>query len=925
MFDRLRLSRRYPLLRRRHVWAALLAPPIFIVGAIFFSNYYTLLKYEIGISRCDCPQNTELRRRPLFATMTGLVFDSAVMSVNALRAAFDQETPPQKSELESVHLRVKRNSLKELAGDLPESAKSAYRRAWLRYPDGKWRAIRYRFRGRNIWHWMPEKPSLRLKVSRQRPIDLQRHINLVNPEDRMMVANPLGERLASELGVLTHRTRPVRLFINNVYFGVYHWSTREDESLLRAQSRIPGPIYIGDRLRERWVAEDFERAGDVSSLSHIDPIRNLVSAIYLAPGSQRQTALWRILSFEKFARYVAVSNLVGSTHTDYHHNNLFYFDPAAGRIEPVISDINGHGMLDSAPTAAHEWRPNEPDHTKPINEKITPLLDAALRNPKFYHRRNQILHEALNGIGSAQSQERLLEAYFRKMAPDILADRRKAALQLTHAGYFRVPYSNNQFIESKDTLSRWIERRNRFLESTLSNATVRATVATKPENGLLHLVVEVDGNAAAVFDPNAVPGAISADRKFTGSPLQRVGGPILLYPGLTEDRAFNHPLTAVFRSPKHYLRPAGQRYLFGIKPRPGIDFESVRSKLLGAFKHALTGQPLIPAIESVPKIDGRAVKYNTVSVHAWRLGEEATGTKVLGPGIVDLKQDLVISSRQTLKIVAGTTVRLGAGVSIISRGHVALLGTAERPIVLKRRDKAAPWGSFVVQGAQSRGSRIEHARISGGSLATRFNVKYSGMVSVHWSPDFVLADSIIEGNILSDDTLHVVHGNMELRRTLVRNCFADCIDLDYVKATVEDLKLLRAGNDGIDFMASQATLSRIEIDQAEDKGISAGEGSLLTVGTLSIKNANIGIAAKDTSRVVVSDADFADNTIALSSFAKNWRYGAPGTMTVKRTRFVGNDVNLQAVDGATVEFIDQPVPAKVAGGGRVTTQLSEKP
>ena len=925
MFDRRGLCRRYPLLRRRHVWAALLAPPVFIVGAIFLSNYYTLLKYEIGISRCDCLQNTAVSRRPLFATMTGLVFDSAVMSVNSLKAAFDQQALPQTSELESVHLRVKRNSLKELASDLPESAKSAYRRAWLRYPDGKWHSIRYRFRGRNIWHWMPEKPSLRLKVSRQRPIGLQRHINLVNPEDRMMAANPLGERLASEMGVLTHLTRPVRVFINDAYFGVYHWSTREDESLLRAQHRMPGPIYIGDQLRERWMAEDFERGGGESSVTHIDPIRDLVSAIYREPGPERQAALWRILSHEKFARYVAVANLVGSTHTDYHHNNLFYFDPAAGLIEPVISDINGHGMLDSALNTVQEWRPSDPDHTKPINEKITPLLDVALRNPKFYHRRNQVLHEALNGIGSAPSQRRMLEAYYRKMAPDILADRRKAALQLTHAGYFRVPYSNGQFIESRDTVSGWIARRNRFLEGELSKAAVRVTLASKPEDGRYHLVVEVDGHAAAVFDPTAVPGAISADRTFAGSPRQPVGGPMLLYPGLSEDRTFSHPLVSVFRSPKHYLRPAAQRYLFAIRPRRDIAFEEIRSTLLDAFKHALSGQALVPAIETVPRIDGRAVAYNTVSVHAWRLGEEATGTKVLGPGRVDLKQDLVISTRQDLKIVAGTTVRLGPGVSIIARGRVALLGTAERPVVLKRLDEAAPWGALIVQGAQSRGSRIRHARISGGSMTTRFNVKYSGMVSAHWSPDFALADSIIEGNVLSDDTLHVVHGDLDLRRTVVRNCFADCIDLDYVKGTVEDLKLVAAGNDGIDFMASRVTVSRLEIEQAGDKGISAGEGSSLTVGPLSIRNAIIGIASKDTSRVAVSDAEFADNKIALSSFAKNWRYGAPGDLTVERARFVGNEVNLQAVEGATVAFIGQPVPAKVAGGGRITTQLSEKP
>ena len=47
---------------------------------------------------------------------------------------------------------------------------------------------------------MPDKPSLRLRLPETNAIGLQRHINLVNPEDRAMIGNYIADELGRRLG-----------------------------------------------------------------------------------------------------------------------------------------------------------------------------------------------------------------------------------------------------------------------------------------------------------------------------------------------------------------------------------------------------------------------------------------------------------------------------------------------------------------------------------------------------------------------------------------------------------------------------------------------------------------------------------------------------------------------------------------------------
>ena len=304
-----------------------------------------------------------------------------------------------------------------------------------------------------------------------------------------------------------------------------------------------------------------------------------------------------------------------------------------------------------------------------------------------------------------------------------------------------------------------------------------------------------------------------------------------------------------------------------------------------------------------------------MSLHPWQFGiKQNANDIILGPGEVTLTEDLIISHNRTLIIKQGTTVLLDKDVSIATKGPVFIRGSEENPVNIKRLSPSDPWGAFIIYGKKSGGSRISHAHFSGGSLDRIFNVDFSGMVSIHGSDDIVIEESSFSKNIISDDLLHIVYGNVKLVNVKFYKCFSDCIDFDFVTGEVENVDIYEAGNDGIDFMTSNISLTNVNIEKALDKALSVGEASRINVDSGYINNSNIGIAIKDQSIFNLSRYKMQENHIAIDVFKKNWRYGAPGEGHLSEVKFTNNEVDLQVEKDGSL-FLEQEIPSKIYNDG----------
>jgi hypothetical protein len=904
---------------------------IVTVGTLFYLSSQSLV-LKTGYARYSHHRSPGLVVKQLI--------DSVFNAVDGVRIAIESGLTTvdirKESKIQTIRLRVEPNSLQLMASDLPRSAKAKYYRATMWYPEKGWLPIKYRFRGGNIWHHLPEKPSLRLKLKKSHPVDLQRHINLINPEDRPMVTNLLGEEVARRLGVLTHVSSFVRLFINERYFGVYHRTTREDEGMLRFNRRVPGPIYVGNQLSKNWKPEFFEVRGEVDMLGNISPIADLVSAIDMPLGPERYSALWNTISFEKLCGWHASMQIVGGFHTDYNHNHEYYFDPRLGLLEPITSDINGHGMLTFPKGLDRHIGPRRSDHFElskkarlksmfrralflppkprtsdialPINEALQPLLDVALRDPRFQHCRNLAIVSGLDDQGSTEEQYRILDNYFDLIDRDVWADRHKGNLEELAIGWFRWPFTNREYEDSKAELRRWIKDRNKFLRAQLEDVNVRVSFTQRGSYGL-YALVEVDGNSATVLNFAGSGNEIHADTEMDGSFATRLSSSVILYPGLKENDVVEYRHTSR-RFPEHYLTGAPQAYLFYLQ---GMTLREASQLFKKNLRSALSNRILKVEFSEVESLNLEAIPYNKNGMHIWQFPETGEGSIVFGEGRHEIYKDLVVPKNQKLVVRSGAALRLGPGVSIISRGQLVIQGTAEKPVTIDRLAQHKPWGGILVIGEAAKNSSITHAIIRGGSIPEANNVIASGMISVYNVPNFLIESSRVGSNLMSDDVLHIVYGDARILRSSFFECFSDCIDVDYATGDLQQLDIEGSGNDGIDFMESNFQMSDVLVKGATDKGVSIGEASHVNADMLHIMESQTGIAVKDGSKLTIKNSLINKTKIGIDVFRKNWRYDDAGDVYLEKTGFSSNGIDIRVQKEGEVWLGNDSNPERIVG------------
>ena len=823
---------------------------------------------------------------------TAATYDATIIGLNSIATILDGDNINKLANIPKIELIVEPGSIQKMASNLPASAKEKYYNAQLLYPDGQIHDVKYRFRGRSIYHWDPKKPSLRIKTSKKNPFEQLRHFNLINPEDRAMISNFYGDYLADKMEILTHNTKFVELFINQKYVGVYHFTTNDDEEMLRANDRMPGPIYVGDELSDRWEIDQFKTKGDLKAHKNLLPLQILLEAIYAEDRNDQIDGLWSILAKEKYAKFNALLSLVGGIHTDVTHNHLYYFDPSQGRIEPIISDLNGHGLLLYPSPRERFVMEYKPFVEVPLNGRNNPLLNKALRDPDFRHLRNKFLYEYLVASGSFEIQIAELQKLFNMIDPSVRRDRYKASIVETFVGFWRVPYSNFQYEKSKNVIFDWVRRRNEFLMQELAYSKVTFDVKN-PSTDTTLLEVLVEGNSAALFDADGFSGSVF--KRAENGAKEVIFGKNMLHPGLAEK-----PVTwEIGRQVYDYQLEAGsKKYLFEIEP--GYDVDLLIADLGSAFTNAITGEAI------GPKLVGKNNEFNENSVDTGseRVKETSNKVHVLGPGEVILSSNLIVNADEELIVKPGSTILMADGVSVLSKGRTIFDGMPKSPIAVKRLDQDKPWGVIAIHGPRSEGSIIKNVTFSGGSTAFLENRMFSGMLSISWTDNFFMNNSTLEENVVSDDTLHVAHSSFEILNSNFKNCFGDCIDFDYSRGKIGHIKITNAKNDGVDFMRSDVEASHIEVLDAGDKGFSIGEMSHVKIGGSRVYASEIGVAVKDMSLAEIEGSNFSENKVAMSVYSKNWRFGGPGKMVIKNVVFDLNNVDLDVEETAQVQIFD---------------------
>lgn len=123
-----------------------------------------------------------------------------------------------------------------------------------------------------------------------------------------------------------------------------------------------------------------------------------------------------------------------------------------------------------------------------------------------------------------------------------------------------------------------------------------------------------------------------------------------------------------------------------------------------------------------------------------------------------------------------------------------------------------------------------------------------------------------------EDTINLinVHGNID--KISIKNSFSDALDFDFSKVNIKNINISNAMNDCVDFSSGVYSLNKLEVQNCGDKALSIGEKSLVTLSDINVKNANIGIASKDSSIAEINNVNIENLKTCLAAYNKKQEY-----------------------------------------------------
>ena len=300
-------------------------------------------------------------------------------------------------------------------------------------------------------------------------------------------------------------------------------------------------------------------------------------------------------------------------------------------------------------------------------------------------------------------------------------------------------------------------------------------------------------------------------------------------------------------------------------------FENINNEVISAYKK-----------ENIKLTSFDKNLKNIVNVENKHTSEFWSGIKKIS-GFNILDKDITIE--------AGTKIVFDENATLKVLGKVTAIGTKENPIIFEAKDKTKPWNAFALKDAKANGSVFKHCIFKDGSGDKGDLYEYTAMFSVHNVKDLLVEDCAFYDSHRTDDMVHVIYSDVTFKNTKFVRSLSDALDIDISNATIDNCEFIDSGNDSIDLMTTNAIVTNTIFLNSVDKAISIGEGSnLLAVNNL-IKESEIGMQSKDTSKAYIYNTSFLGNKKAVDAYHKNWRYSDGGTIILDKCKFEENIIN----------------------------------
>ena len=759
--------------------------------------------------------------------------------------------------------------------------------------DGRTVPIKLRLKGDWNDHLAGRKWSFRIRIRGGEQLFGMRRFSIQNPATRGFQAELMYFELMRNFGVMSPRYQFVNVTLNGEPVGLMALEEFFAKELLEFNGRREGVIVRFDESLV-WQAKDSLAGEIVGWAGAFDDYRNadidaigssriaespvLTEQYRVAEGLLRGFVDGRLDTSEVFdvrqlARFIAVSDFIGSWHAIRWPNLRFYLNPITLKLEPIAFDATLQNRMqgeqsvindDSIVTAMLE----DPVVWQEYVATLARLVDLA-RDGSIL----TLLRDVEAGsLKLLQSEFRMLGQYpidYLLPRGEYLLARMSAADPANNPNlYFFAPWETALY----PTFAHFrIQRSNAGEYLEVENAIPRDVAVTA-----------IDWVNDAIGERESAVTAVLP----IGIPPRGVGS-------------------------------AGERFEIELLPAPSTEgwVLEVSSGITGRpwFKTSRP-QRANPALSRLPIPDSTVDEQ--LATHAFLTLDEAQNHILVPSGDWAVNESLVVPQGYELHIAAGTTMRFANNAALVAFGSVRFAGTPDAPVDLTSANGKS-WPGMVVMNALAP-SVLEHVIVSNTHSVVLPGWTLTGGVNFYMS-DVELVNCEFR-NSLGEDALNIVHSNFEIRNIVISGTASDAFDADFSTGRIVGGQFIdigkAGGGDAIDVSGSHITVEGVEFVRIVDKSLSAGERSEMTVADIVIQETGTGAAAKDGSVLRISNSRIVGASFAaMTAYIKKPEYGS-ATILANNVQIDATDIpvlaqtgNQISVDGVAAETRDINVGA----------------
>jgi len=774
-------------------------------------------------------------------------------------------------------------------------------------------------------HVRGDKWSLRIKMNDNYPVFGMQVFSIMAPPMRNYANEWAYHANLMRDGILAPRYQLMNVVLNGQPNGIYAleegfsylmfepqkrgegFIMRYDESLLWTQRSLSPERYAPPGVEMFHVIDEYQgnRLEKLAGLSHQREMGvGMLRGVWT--GEMRASDVFDV---NLMGRFLALTNLWGGQHGLYWHNLRFFYAQWSTRIEPIGYNANAYPdstQIDLAPEVFYDDPLLQAAYVKAALEVTSPdylkKLEADL-GPQFATY-NQVLSTEYGDLA---------------LPWDKLRDRARQMrerIQPVKAVYASTPLGTEDALDignfmgwpveiiGLDTGKRMIPLSRSWVVSDSQKLLVEGTdvLALKPlASGVKDVTyarfrIPWDVISLTVTNP------ITVVTRLLGGTDQQVQLVVRNYP-----------------------QPRSE----GVRPTATVEQALAQHSFLQVGASNLYRTTIVSGVLNATPQQLNWFSPDLIERAQMLLTAEKNATAPVGwfsvqRGDWTVKNNLVIPKGYGLHIGPGTTLRFGKGTIMVVYGPLLFEGEANAPILLTHAADSDSWGGVGIMeaGAASevRYTIVEH---TAGIAWPGWGTAMTGDFVFFKSPGRVMF-SRFQHTRNTNEALKFVISPFEVLDSSFEDVEFDAFDTDFSSGWIERCTFGNIGGDAIDFSITPAVVRQVVASDLGDKGVSAGEGAEVYIEDMVVTRPYLGLAAKDSSRIMVRHMKISQPAIAgLAAFTKKAEYGPASVMAsdiefdnVERPMLVqtGNWIDLDGkriwggdvdVDGLYLKFAAQ--------------------